>query len=211
MDGELLGYGALLLVAYLIGSIPTGVIMARLTGGIDPRQVGSGRTGGTNAFRAMGWQRGLAVALFDGCKGAVPVLIAMYVQAPDVVLALTGVAAVIGAWRSIFLGFHGGRGVATGIGAMFAIAPLVVLLAAPVFLIVIGLSRYVSLGSLLGSAAAALIMLALVVAGVIPPALLVFGVAGAVVVWLAHADNIDRLLHGQERKLTFTRGPRPQG
>lgn len=208
MDGQLLGYGALLLVAYLIGSIPTGVLMAKLTGGVDPREVGSGRTGGTNALRAMGWTRGLAVALFDGCKGAVPVLIAMYVDAPDVILALTGVAAVVGAWRSVFLGFHGGRGVATGIGAMFAIAPLVVLLAAPIFLVVIGLSRYVSLGSLLGSAAAAVIMLALVVAGVIPPALLVFGIAGAAIVWLAHADNIDRLLHGRERKLSFGRSQR---
>ena len=208
MDGAWAGYAALLLVGYLIGSIPTGVLMAKLTGGVDPRQVGSGRTGGTNALRAMGWTRGLAVALFDGCKGAVPVLIAKYVEAPDVVLALTGVAAVVGAWRSVFLGFHGGRGVATGIGAMFAIAPLVVLLAAPVFLIVIGLSRYVSLGSLLGSAAAAVIMLALVVAGVIPPALLVFGVAGAAIVWLAHADNIDRLIHGQERKLSFGRSQR---
>jgi glycerol-3-phosphate acyltransferase PlsY len=208
MSDAWLGYGLLLLVAYLIGSIPTGVLVAKLTGGVDPRQVGSGRTGGTNALRAMGWTRGVAVALFDGCKGAVPVLIAMYFQAPDVVLALVGVAAVVGAWRSIFLGFHGGRGVATGIGAMFAIAPLVCILAAPVFLIVIALSRYVSLGSLLGSAAAAVIMFGLVVAGVIPPALLVFGIAGAVIVWLAHADNIDRLIHGQERKLSFDRGQR---
>ena len=97
---------------------------------------------------------------------------------------------------------------ATGIFETFAIAPLVCILAAPVFLIVIGLSRYVSLGSLLGSAAAALIMLGLVVAGVIPPALLVFGIAGAVIVWLADADNIDRLIHGQERKLSFDRGQR---
>ncbi len=208
MDGDPLGNVLLLVVAYLIGSIPTGVLVARLTGGVDPREVGSGRTGGTNALRAMGRTAGLAVGLFDGCKGAVPVLIAMYFQASDVVLALTGVAAVVGAWRSVFLGFHGGRGVATGIGAMFAIAPLVVLLAAPVFLIVIGLSRYVSLGSLLGSAAAALIMLGLVMAGVIPPALLVFGIAGAVIVWLAHADNIDRLIHGRERKLDFDRGQR---
>jgi acyl phosphate:glycerol-3-phosphate acyltransferase len=208
MDGELLGYGLLVLVGYVIGSIPTGVLVARLTGGVDPRDIGSGRIGGTNALRAMGPTRGVAVGLFDGCKGAVPVLIAMYFEAPDVVLALVGVAAVVGAWRSIFLGFHGGRGVATGIGAMFAIAPLVVLLAAPVFLIVIGLSRYVSLGSLLGSAAAALIMLGLVMAGIIPPALLVFGVAGAAIVWLAHADNIDRLIHGRERKLDFTRSQR---
>ena len=84
MSDAWLGYGLLLLVAYLIGSIPTGVLVAKLTGGVDPRQVGSGRTGGTNALRAMGWTRGVAVGLFDGCKGAVPVLIAMYFQAPDV-------------------------------------------------------------------------------------------------------------------------------
>ena len=208
MDGQTLSAVGLIVIAYLIGSIPTGVLLAKATGGVDPRTVGSGRTGGTNALRAMGWTRGLAVALFDGCKGAVPVLIAMYFEAPDVVLALCGVAAVVGAWRSVFLGFHGGRGVATGIGAMFAIAPLVVLLAAPVFLIVIGLSRYVSLGSLLGSAAAALIMLALVMAGIIPPAAARLRRRRRVVVWLAHADNIDRLLHGQERKLDFTRGQR---
>jgi glycerol-3-phosphate acyltransferase PlsY len=207
VDG-LAGAALLVLVAYLIGSVPTGVLVARATGGVDPRTVGSGRTGGTNALRAMGWTRGLSVALFDGCKGAVPVLIAKYFQSPDIVVALVGLAAVVGAWRSVFLGFHGGRGVATGIGAMFAIAPLVCLLAAPVFLVVIGLSRYVSLGSLLGSAAAAVIMLALVVAGILPPGLLVFGILGALVVWLAHADNIDRLLHGQERKLTFTRSER---
>ena len=204
-----LGYGLLWLVAYLIGSIPTGVLVARLTGGVDPREVGSGRTGGTNALRAMGRTAGLAVGLFDGCKGAVPVLIAMYFQAPDVVLALAGVAAVVGAWRSDlpWLPWRSGRGHRHRRHVRHR-APLVLHPAAPVFLIVIGLSRYVSLGSLLGSAAAALIMLGLVVAGVIPPALLVFGIAGAVIVWLAHADNIDRLIHGRERKLDFDRGQR---
>jgi glycerol-3-phosphate acyltransferase PlsY len=209
MDGELLGYALLVTVGYLLGSIPTGVLVAKATGGVDPRSVGSGRTGGTNALRAMGWTRGVSVALFDGCKGAAAILIARYFEAPDVVVALVGVAAVTGAWRSIFLGFHGGRGVATGIGVMFALAPVVCLLAAPVFLIVIALSRYVSLGSLIGSAAAGIIMLGLIAAGFLPPGFAVFGVLGAVIVWLAHADNIDRLLHGQERKLDFKRGQRP--
>lgn len=208
MDGELLGYVLLVVVGYLLGSIPTGVLVAKATGGVDPRTVGSGRTGGTNALRAMGWTRGVSVALFDGCKGAAAILIARSFEAPDVVVALAGVAVVFGAWKSVFLGFHGGRGVATGIGVMFALAPIVCLLAAPVFLIVIALSRYVSLGSLLGSAAAALIMLALIAAGFLPPGLAIFGVLGAVIVWLAHADNIDRLIHGQERRLDFRRGQR---
>jgi glycerol-3-phosphate acyltransferase PlsY len=203
MDGELLRAVFLVGGAYLVGSVPTGVLMARLTGGRDPRTVGSGRTGGTNAFRAMGAARGLAVGLLDVGKGAVPVLVARWLGASEFLQALVGVAAVVGSWRSVFLGFHGGRGVASGIGAMLAIAPLVVIISGPVFLGVIALSRYVSLGSLLGSAAGAATMLALVAFGVIEPVWLVFGISTAIIVWLAHADNIDRLLHGRERKFSL--------
>lgn len=203
MDGELLRTVLLVGGAYLVGSVPTGVLMAHLTGGRDPRTVGSGRTGGTNAFRAMGAARGLAVGLLDVGKGAVPVLVARWLGASDFLQALVGVAAVVGSWRSVFLGFHGGRGVASGIGAMLAIAPLVVLISGPVFLGVAALSRYVSLGSLLGSAAGAAAMLALVAFGVIEPVWLVFGISVAIIVWLAHADNIDRLLHGRERKFSL--------
>jgi glycerol-3-phosphate acyltransferase PlsY len=203
MDGELLRTVLLVGGAYLVGSVPTGVLMARLTGGRDPRTVGSGRTGGTNAFRAMGAARRLAAGLLDVGKGALPVLVARWLGASEFVQAVVGVAAVVGSWRSVFLGFHGGRGVASGIGAMLAIAPLVVLISGPVFLGVIALSRYVSLGSLVGSAAGAAAMLALVAFGVIEPVWLVFGISAAIIVWLAHADNIDRLLHGRERKFSF--------
>jgi len=209
MDGEVPRTILLVLGAYLLGSLPSGVIVARLTGGRDPRTVGSGRIGGTNAMRAMGAPRGVAVGLLDVAKGALPVLVARFLGAGEFVEAIVGVAAVVGAWHSVFLRFHGGRGVATAVGAMLVIQPLVALAAAPVALGVVALSRYVSLGSLLGSAAAAAIMLALVVAGVVAPASLVYGVSAAVIVWLAHADNIDRLLHGRERKLSF--GGRDQG
>src|SRR3990172_2248641 len=169
MDGELLRAVFLVGGAYLVGSVPTGVLMARLTGGRDPRTVGSGRTGGTNAFRAMGAARGLAVGLLDVGKGAVPVLVARWLGASEFLQALVGVAAVVGSWRSVFLGFHGGRGVASGIGAMPALAPLVVIISGPVFLGVIALSRYVSLGSLLGSAAAAAALLAPLALRVLEP------------------------------------------
>src|SRR3970040_3144170 len=125
MDGELLRAGFLVGGADLVGSVPTGVLRARLTGGRDPRPVGSGRTGGTNAFRAMGAARGLAVGLIDVGKGAAPVLVARWLGASEFLQALVGVAAVVGSWRSVFLGFHGGRGVARGIGAEVAISPLV--------------------------------------------------------------------------------------
>jgi glycerol-3-phosphate acyltransferase PlsY len=195
---------ALLVAAgYLLGSIPVGVVMARLTGGRDPRTVGSGRTGGTNALRAMGPVRGVLTGVLDIAKGAVPVLIARVAGASDVVEALVGAAAVLGASRSIFLQFHGGRGVATGIGALLVIQPLVVVLCAPVFFVVIVLSRYVSLGSLASSIAAAGVLALLVLIGVSQPAALLYGVLAVLLIWLAHADNIDRLIHGRERKFSL--------
>ena len=195
--------GALVLAGYLLGSLPMGVIVARVTRGRDPRTVGSGRIGGTNALRAMGPARGLAVGLLDIAKGAVPVLVARLVGAGELVQALAGVAAVLGACWSILLGFHGGRGVASGIGAMLVIQPVVIALAAPVFFGVIALSRYVSLGSLLGSAAAAGIAGLLVVLGYSSPLALLYGIVAAGLIWLAHRDNIARLIQGRERKFSF--------
>ncbi|HLA17673.1 MAG TPA: glycerol-3-phosphate 1-O-acyltransferase PlsY [Candidatus Limnocylindrales bacterium] len=190
--------------AYLVGSIPMGVLMARATGGPDPRTIGSGRTGGTNALRALGRGPALIVVAGDVAKGAVPVLLARLVTGGDVTIeVLCGLAAVLGAWRSVFLGFHGGRGVATGVGTMLVIEPWAVILAMPVFVGVILVTRYVSLGSLLGSAALipAMVILWLVADGQLSPIYIVYTVAGVVLIWLAHADNIDRLVHGRERKI----------
>lgn len=190
----------LLPMGYLIGSLPMGVIVARLTGGIDPRTVGSGRTGGTNMLRAGGWGRAFTVAGLDLSKGALPILIAGWLDAPVEVRALTGVAAVLGSWKSIFLGFHGGRGVATGVGGMLAIAPWIVPIVLPVFLVIIWVTRYVSLASILGTLIGALIVVAFMVAGWIDPAWLWYVVPGEAVIWMAHKDNIQRLLAGEERR-----------
>ncbi|MEX1334662.1 MAG: glycerol-3-phosphate acyltransferase, partial [Candidatus Limnocylindrales bacterium] len=157
MDDLLLAL-LLLPMGYVIGSLPMGVIVARLTGGIDPRTVGSGRTGGTNMLRAGGWPRAIAVAGLDLAKGAVPILIAGWLDAPIELRALTGVAAVLGSWKSVFLGFHGGRGVASGVGGMLAIAPWIVPLVLPVFLLIIWVTRYVSLASILGTLSGAVMV-----------------------------------------------------
>ncbi|MEA2622548.1 MAG: acyl phosphate:glycerol-3-phosphate acyltransferase [Chloroflexota bacterium] len=194
---------ALVVLGYLIGSLPMGVLVARLTGGRDPRTVGSRRTGGTNALRAMGPARALTVGLLDIAKGGVPVLIARFAGADELIQALAGIAAVLGAWRSVFLRFHGGRGVATAIGGLLVVAPLVVIISAPVFFGVIWLSGYVSLGSLLGSGAAGAILVGFVAAGWLEPIWLVYGIAAIAIVWVAHTDNIQRLIHGQERKFVF--------
>ena len=158
----------LVLIAYLAGSIPMGVVVARVSGGTDPRTVGSGRTGGTNALLALGRGRAAIVVAGDLLKGALPVLLARYVTGGDpIVEVLCGVAAVAGAIWSVFAGFRSGRGVGTGVGTMLVIQPVALLLATPVFVVVILLTRYVSLGSLIGSAAMlpAMLLVLLVVPG----------------------------------------------
>ena len=194
----------LMLVAYLAGSIPVGAIVARRVGGPDLRSIGSGRTGGTNALRALGRKWAAVVVLGDLAKGALPVLLARIVTGDPLVEVLCGGAAVAGAIWSVFAGFRSGRGVGTGVGTMLIIQPVAVLLAAPVFFVVILLTRYVSLGSLLGSAAmvpAMLLMMLLVPNTPLP--YVIYTAVGAAFIWLAHADNIERLLHGTERKFDF--------
>ena len=205
----------LVLIAYLAGSIPVGMLVARASGGVDPRTIGSGRLGGTNALRALGPARAGLVVTGDLLKGALPVLLARFVTDGDpLVEVLCGAAAVAGAIWSVFAGFRSGRGVATGVGTMLVIQPVAVLLAAPVFIGAILLTRYVSLGSLLGSAAMvpAMLLVLLVVPGT-PLPYVIYSAVGAAFIWLAHADNIDRLLHGTERKfdLRLLAGKRPSG
>jgi glycerol-3-phosphate acyltransferase PlsY len=205
----------LMLVAYLAGSIPVGLLVARFSGGVDPRTIGSGRTGGTNALRALGRGRAVVVVTGDLLKGILPVLLARFVTGGDpLVEVLCGAAAVAGAIWSVFAGFRSGRGVATGVGTMLVIQPVAVLLATPVFVGVILLTRYVSLGSLLGSAAMfPAMLLVLLVVPETPLPYVIYSAVGAALIWMAHADNIDRLLHGTERKfdLGLLAGKRPSG
>jgi glycerol-3-phosphate acyltransferase PlsY len=192
----------LMLLAYLAGSVPVGVLVARVSGGTDPRTVGSGRTGGTNALRALGRKWAAVVVIGDLAKGAVPVLVARWITGGDALVeVLCGASAVAGAIWSVFAGFRSGRGVGTGVGTMLVIQPLAVVLAAPVFIGAILLTRYVSLGSLLGSAAMfpAMLLFLLVAPGT-PLSYVIYVGVGAAFIWLAHSDNIDRLLHGTERK-----------
>ena len=193
---------ALVVVAYVVGSIPFGVLVAAWSGGPDPRTVGSGRTGGTNALRALGRKLALLVVTGDVLKGALPVLAARLLTGEAGVEVACGVAAVVGASRSMFVGFKGGRGVGTGVGTMLVIQPLAVAIAAPVFVVVIAITRYVSLGSLLGSAAMVLVVGIwwLAANGTVPWEYPLYATVGAALVWLAHTDNIERLIRGTERK-----------
>ncbi|HAR03441.1 MAG TPA: acyl-phosphate glycerol 3-phosphate acyltransferase [Chloroflexi bacterium] len=192
--------------AYLSGSIPFGLLVARLTGGPDPRSVGSGRTGGTNALRALGRRRAAVVSAGDILKGALPVLAVRALGGGDGTEVAAALFAVVGATRSIWVGFKGGRGIATGFGTALAIAPIALAAAAPIFIVVIWRTRIVSLGSL--AAVAAFAPIEIFVRMQTPEGLsiwaLAYSIAGPALVWLAHADNIARLRAGTER--TFDAG-----
>jgi glycerol-3-phosphate acyltransferase PlsY len=192
--------------AYLSGSIPFGLLVARLTGGPDPRSVGSGRTGGTNALRALGRRRAAVVSAGDILKGALPVLAVRALGGGDGTEVAAALFAVVGATRSIWVGFKGGRGIATGFGTALAIAPNALAAAAPIFIVVIWRTRIVSLGSL--AAVAAFAPIEIFVRIQTPEGLsiwaLAYSIVGPALVWLAHADNIARLRAGTER--TFDAG-----
>lgn len=192
--------------AYLSGSIPFGLLVARLTGGPDPRSVGSGRTGGTNALRALGRRRAAVVSAGDILKGALPVLAVRALGGGDGAEVAAALFAVVGATRSIWVGFKGGRGIATGFGTALAIAPIALAAAAPIFIVVIWRTRIVSLGSL--AAVAAFAPIEIFVRMQTPDGLsiwaLAYSIVGPALVWLAHADNIVRLRAGTER--TFDAG-----
>jgi glycerol-3-phosphate acyltransferase PlsY len=189
---------------YLIGAIPVGIIVARLSGGPDPRTIGSGRTGGTNALRALGRKWAAIVVLGDVAKGAVPVLIAAWISGWDPwPMAIAALAAVLGAIRSVYIRFHGGRGVGAGVGTLLVMAPLAALVTAPVFFGAVIVTRYVSLGSLLGAAAIcpATLLTVWLTQGSVPPPYWLYATVGPALIWIAHWDNVQRLLRGEERRL----------
>ncbi|MFN3385518.1 MAG: glycerol-3-phosphate 1-O-acyltransferase PlsY [Candidatus Thermochlorobacter sp.] len=158
----MLSIATILIVSYLIGSIPTSIILSKWLKGIDIREYGSGNAGGTNAFRVLGWKAGLFVTLVDMLKGIVVVLWVVgfftYNQLdklPEmnkvVLQLLAGTAAVIGHIYTVFADFKGGKGVSTAAGIMFGIAPVTMAITVGLFLVIMFVSRYVSLASMLAA------------------------------------------------------------
>jgi len=192
--------------AYIVGAIPVGYLVARLFGVTDIRHQGSGNIGATNVLRTAGWLPGLVTLFGDIAKGWVAVALAGRIGSDlPSALAVGAVAAVIGNCWSIFLGFRGGKGVATGLGALVRLVPLPALAALPVFIIVVLTTRFVSLGSLLGAACVPFGALAL---GAPRPA--VFGaLAVAVIVIVRHHENIARLRAGTEHRFGERREAHP--
>lgn len=201
------GAAAAILLGYLLGALPFGLLIGLLAGDVDLREHGSGRIGATNALRTVGLAGALATFFLDLAKGAVAVLMVGFLyqagapDSPPWVEAAAGVAAVAGHIRSIFISFRGGRGMATFVGATLMIAPWTVVVLLPLVALIIWRSRFVSLGSLAGALLAPLVTAALVPIGQASWAAVAFATGSAALVTAAHADNIARLRAGTERRI----------
>jgi acyl phosphate:glycerol-3-phosphate acyltransferase len=182
--------------AYLLGSIPTGLLLARAFGGIDIRATGSGNIGATNVYRTLGKKVGVLTLIGDCLKGLIPVVVAKLLGLDDMWVAAAGVAAFIGHVYSLFLGFKGGKGVATALGVFLGTSPLSVLLALAVFVLVLWKSRYVSLASI--TAAAVLPPVVTLVSG--KPLFIAMTTFIVLLVIYKHRENIQRLRAGTESR-----------
>jgi acyl phosphate:glycerol-3-phosphate acyltransferase len=185
----------LLAGAYLLGSIPTGLLLGKLAG-IDVRKEGSGNIGATNLYRTVGRKVGMLTLVGDCLKGMIPVLLAKHYALPIEYVAWIGLAAFCGHVFSLFLRFKGGKGVATALGVFLALSPLAVCIVLGVFIVLMLKWRYVSLGSV---AAAAVMPLAIMLMGS-DRSLVIVTMIIAVIVIAKHHENIKRLLAGTENR-----------
>jgi len=187
-----------LVVAYVIGSVPIGLLIARAFGIGDIRRRGSGTIGATNVLRTAGWLPAVLTLVGDVVKGMAAVCVSAWIVAktPEEV-SFVAIAAVAGNCWSVFLKFRGGKGVATGLGALLVLVPWAILPSALVFLVVVATTRYVSLGSLLGALGVPIV--ALVLGYPLPSAAVAFVIA--LIIGKRHNENIKRLLSGTENRL----------
>ena len=194
-----------LILAYLLGSIPVGYLVVRKKLGDDIRQSGSGGTGATNVSRRAGKTAGVITLVLDALKGSLAVLIAKGLSPNmDWLIAAAAIATIVGHIFPVWLRFRGGKGVATGVGVFLILAPIAVLCAGVVFVVIVSLTRYVSLGSIVAAATIPLFVWLQSkyfepIADLQP--LLTAAIVGALLIVFAHRGNIGRLARGAESKI----------
>lgn len=189
-------FALVLAASYLLGSIPFSYLVARQRG-VDVRAVGSGNVGATNVMRSVGKGAGLVAFVLDAAKGAVAALIAQRSGLGIAVASLAAVSAIVGHMYPVWLGFKGGKGVATGAGAFLPLAPLATVVALVVFAVTLAVTRYVSLGSMLGAVSLAVVA---ALGGAPPPVWAAAASMALLIVW-KHRANIQRLAAGTESRI----------
>jgi len=196
-----------LVASYLLGSIPFGILVAKLFGGADVRRSGSGNIGATNVARVVGPLAGIVTLLLDAAKGSAAVwLAARWMHGEALAMVLAGLFAMLGHCFPIWLGFRGGKGVATAAGVFLALCPAAMLAAFILFLLVVGFWRYVSLASIAAAAALPLLIYLLWAPNFAPPpsvTLTSLGIAALVI--YQHRGNISRLARGEEPKFSLSK------
>lgn len=184
------------IAAYLVGSIPTGLLLAKYLGGVDIRSTGSGNIGATNVSRTLGWKVGVMTLAGDCLKGLIPVVAAQQMGFSEGWIAVTGFMAFAGHVYTVFLGFKGGKGVATALGVFLAISPLSVICAVGIFAFMLWKWRYVSLGSITSAAVMPLLVAVIDQRGL----MFLMTIAIAIIVVWKHKENIVRLKNGTESR-----------
>lgn len=194
--GDTLKTVLILILAYVIGSIPFALIIGKAVGGVDVRNYGSGNLGGTNAFRVLGWKAGISVIIADILKGMVATYLGM-VAGGETLGILAGLVAAVGHCYPLFAGFKGGKGVAVGTGVYLVLAPQVVLLAALAFALTLLISRYVSLSSIIAALTLGILTL------VYDMSIFLTIISWVLVVFVIyrHRSNIKRILNGTENRI----------
>lgn len=204
---------SVVVLGYLLGSIPVGYLLSRRQAKVDVTKYGSGRTGATNVLRTAGRKWAIMVAAIDVIKGVLAVIFAglivgqSYLVVGNVALGalvaqvMAALAAIVGHNWSVFLGFRGGRGVATFFGGLVALCPPAALFGGEVLIIGAGLTKFASLGSLAGAVGSYAILVPLTIFNGFPVEYLFYAVIGALIIFVMHRDNIRRLVTGKERKL----------
>ncbi len=201
------------ILGYLLGSIPFGLLISRRSAKVDVRQHGSGKTGATNVLRTAGRKAAALVATLDVSKGVLAVIFAGLIVRGDylvvggfglgmlVAQVLAALAAILGHNFPVFLRFKGGRGVATFFGGLIALCPVAAIFGGEMLLIGAGLTRYASIGSIVGVVGTYTVLVPLTIFSSFPIEYLFYALAGSIIIIVMHRDNIVRLIQGKERKL----------
>lgn len=210
----------ILLLSYLVGSIPNAIIISKLSKGIDIRQHGSGNAGGTNVFRVLGWKLGILTILLDALKGTIAVVFIARLHDGNIpfnnitpfddftlIQIFAGLVAVIGHIWTIFAGFKGGKGIATALGFMISIVTIDILFAFLIFVLIVSVSKYISLGSIAAAFSLPVIMIIrenifhVDITGY--HTILPFSILLALLVLYTHRNNVNRLFNGTENRISF--------